>query len=180
MKYATLQLETRGEWQRLAAAEQTRRVTNHGQIMNALLAARLRSGPSGLVFAAAGLRTDPGAAVTVKKEHGRSLCMDGPFPETKEGINGFTIIEFDSRHDAIAFARNEHTHDSHVSELRPIRDFWWISQTSGPVAPKVFMLTFTDDERATRDRSESERKQVRRHHQGIAAEYAAQTNVHDQ
>jgi hypothetical protein len=58
-----------------------------------------------------------------------------------------------------------------VIELRPIREFWWISQTFGQAASKIFMLASVEDERAALSLAESERKEIMRHHQGVGAEY---------
>ncbi len=174
MKFLTLGLEPRGEWERLDADEQSRRVGNHTQKMTELVAARARSGPPGLIYAAAGLRTERLGTVTVKNQRGRHLCVDGPFPETKEVVNGFEIIEFSSRQDAIEFARNEHVHHSHVSEIRPVKEFWWISQVNARTTAKLFMLTSAEDERAVLSLPESERKQIVRQHQSVGAEYVTQ------
>ena len=110
----------------------------------------------------------------MKNRGGKHLRIDGPFPETKELVGGFDIIDFDSMQEAIAFARYEEAHQSLVTEVRPIREFWWISQTFGQAASKMFMLTSVGDERDVASSvSESERKQIIRHHQGVGAEYVA-------
>ena len=70
--------------------------------------------------------------------------------------------------------------ESLVSELRPIREFWWISQTFGQAASKMFMLTSVEDERASLSLPESERKQIIRQHQGVGAEYVASRAMLDQ
>jgi hypothetical protein len=95
-------------------------------------------------------------------------------------IGGFDIIDFDSYEEAIEFSKYEHAHQSLVSELRPIREFWWISQTFGQVAAKLFMLKSVEDERAVLSLPESERTQIMRHHQGVGAEYVASRGMLDQ
>jgi hypothetical protein len=176
MKYMIMGAEPRGEWEQLDASEQKRRVGYHQQKLNELLEARVRAGVGGLIFASAGLGRERDTA-TVKFRAGKHLRVDGPFPETKEVIGGFNIIEFPSRDGAIEFARHEHVHHSHVSELRPIREFWWISQFTGSPVAKVFMLTSVEDERAALTLPESELKQLRRLHQAVGAEYVAQRQM---
>lgn len=166
MKYMVSGAEPRGE--SIDAAELNRRIRYHQQKLNELLRARVRSGKSGLVFAAVGLGRE---AVTVKNRGGRQLRIDGPYPETKELLGGFDVIDFDSFDEAIEFAKDEHAHQSHVGEIRPIREFWWISQMRGQVASKIFMLKFVEDERAVLSLPESERSQIMRQHQGVGAEY---------
>ena len=106
-----------------------------GQQGGELLRARLRNGRSGLINASVGLGPS-GETVTVKNRGGKHLRIDGPFPETKELVGGFDIIDFDSFDEAIEYANMEGAHESFVNEVRPIREFWWISQTSGQAAWK--------------------------------------------
>src|SRR5258708_26352462 len=65
-------------------------------------------------------------------------------------------------------------------EVRPIHEFWWISQTSGQAASKIFMLTSVEDERAVLSIPESERTKIMRQHQGVGAEYVASRAMLDQ
>jgi hypothetical protein len=67
-----------------------------------------------------------------------------------------------------------------VNEVRPIREFWWISQTFGQAASKVFILTSVEDERAALSLPESERTKVMRQHQGVGAEYVTSRAMLDQ
>lgn len=175
MKYMITGAEPRGETP--DAEEINRRVRYHQQKLNELLRARVRAGRPGLAFVSVGLGRE---AVTVKKRDGGHLRIDGPFPETKELVGGFNVIDFDSLDEAIAFTKDEHLHQSHVGEIRPIREFWWISQTRGQVASKIFMLTFVEDERAVLSLPESERTQIMRQHQGVGAEYVTQRAMLDQ
>jgi hypothetical protein len=170
MKYMITGAETRGESDRLDADEVNRRVRHHQQKLDELLGARVRSGKTGLIFVSVGLGRDR-ETITVKNRGGKHLRIDGPFPETKELIGSFDIIDFDSYEEAIAFAKYEHAHQSLVSELRPIREFWWISQTFGQAAAKMFMLKSVEDERAALSLPESERKQIMKQHQAVGAEY---------
>jgi hypothetical protein len=179
MKYMITGAEPRGESDRLELEELGRRVRHHQQKLDELLRARVRAGKTGLIFVSVGLGPDR-ETITVKNRGGKRLQIDGPFPETKELIGGFDVIDFDSYEDAIEFAKYEHAHQSLVSELRPIREFWWISQTFGQAAAKLFMLKSVEDERAVLSLSESERTQIMRQHQGVGAEYVASRGMLDQ
>src|ERR1700722_6294944 len=126
MKYLITGAELRGESDSLDADEINRRVRYHQQKLEELRRARVRSGKPGLISVSVGLGRDR-ETVTVKNRGGKHLRIDGPFPET------------------IEFAKYEDAHRSLVIELRPIREFWWISQTFGQAASKIFMLGSVED-----------------------------------
>jgi hypothetical protein len=199
MKFTIMGLQPRGEQERLAAEEMNRRVRQHQQRLDELAMTRLQSGPPGLIFATFGL-SEEREVVAVRRERGRHTCVDGPFPETKEVIGGFDVIEFASRREAIEWAAVMQRHPRHVSEVRPIREFWWISgmvdrvrllnferwpHTPGQTpkersaAAEVFMLTSVEDERAVLRRSEGERKQIEAEQQFIGAQYVRQRSTVD-
>ncbi len=177
MKYMITGAEPRGESRQIDADEMNRRVRYHQQKLNELLRARVMAGRSGLIFVGVGLAPE---AVTVKNRGGKHLQIDGPFPETKELVGGFDIIDFDSLEEALVFGSFEHAHQSHVGEVRPVREFWWISQTRGQAASKIFMLTSVEDERAALSIPESERTKIMRQHQGVGGEYVANRSMLDQ
>jgi hypothetical protein len=179
MKYMIMGAELRGESDRLDADEISRRVRYHQQKLEELRRARVRSGKPGLISVSVGLGRNR-ETITVKNRGGKHLRIDGPFPETRELVGGFDIIDFDSHEEAIAFARYEDAHQSLVIELRPIREFWWISQTFGQAASKIFMLTSVEDERAVLSLPESERTQIMRQHQAVGAEYVQARAMLDQ
>jgi hypothetical protein len=179
MKYMITGGELRGESDRLDADELNRRIRFHQQKLDELLRARLRSGKGGLINASVGLGRDR-ETVTVKNRGGKHLRIDGPFPETKELVGGFDIIDFDSYEEAIEYANMEGAHESFVNEVRPIREFWWISQTFGQAASKIFMLTSVEDERATLSIAETERTKIMRQHQSVGAEYVTSRAMLDQ
>jgi hypothetical protein len=170
MKYMITGAEPRGESDSLDAEEINRRVRHHQQKLEELRRSRVRSGKPGLISASVGLGRER-ETVTIKNRGGKHLRIDGPFPETKELVGGFDIIDFDSYPEAVEFAKYENAHQSLVIELRPIREFWWISQTFGQAASKIFMLSSVEDERATLSLPDNERKQIMRQHQGVGAEY---------
>jgi hypothetical protein len=47
---------------------------------------------------------DPTTATTVRVEDGRTLTTDGPFPETKEALGGYYLLEADNLDEAIELA----------------------------------------------------------------------------
>jgi hypothetical protein len=179
MKYMLTGGEMRGESESIDAEEINRRIRFHQQKLDELLRARVRSERSGLINVSVGLGREH-ETVTVKNRGGSHLRIDGPFPETKELVGGFDIIDFESLEEAIEYAKYPGAHESLVMEVRPIREFWWISQTSGQAASKVFMLTSVEDERAALSLSDSERTKIMRQHQGVGAEYVASRAMLDQ
>jgi hypothetical protein len=179
MKYMLTGGEMRGESESIDAEELDRRIRFHQQKLDELLRSRLRSGRSGLINVSVGLGPSR-ETVTVKNRGGEHLRIDGPFPETKELVGGFDIIDFDSLEEAIEYAKYPGAHESLVMEVRPIREFWWISQTSGQAASKIFMLTSVEDERAALSLPESQRTKIMRQHQGVGAEYVASRAMLDQ
>ena len=170
MKYMITGAELRGESDRLDADELNRRIRFHQQKLDDLVRTRVRGGKPGLIFVGVGLGREP-ETVTVKNRGSKHLRIDGPFPETKELVGGFDIIDFDSEEEAIAFAKYEGAHESLVSEVRPIREFWWISQTFGQAASKMFMLTSVGDESLFLKLPESEQKEIIRQHQSVGSDY---------
>jgi hypothetical protein len=179
MKYMITGGEMRGESESLDPDELNRRIRFHQQKLDELLRTRVRSGKGGLISASVGLGRSR-ETVTVKNRGGKHLRIDGPFPETKELVGGFDIIDFDSYEEAIEYANFPGAHQSLVIEVRPIREFWWISQTSGQAASKIFMLTSVGDESLFLKLPESEQKRIVRQHQGVGAEYVASRAMLDQ
>lgn len=199
MKFLTMGLEPRGEWATLDADEMNRRVRRHQQQLDHLAMTRLAAGPPGLIFATFGL-SDEHEVSTVKCERGGHACLDGPFPETKEVVGGFDVVEFPSRADAIAWQTETPRLPSQICHIRPIREFWWLSgivdrsrlmrverwaatfpRTTGDGSPAgaVFMLTAVEDERVAVRRSESERKQIEAEQQLVVADYIRQRSIVD-
>jgi hypothetical protein len=179
MKYMITGGEVRGDSDSIDAVELNRRIRFHQQKLGELLQARVRSGRSGLINVSVGLGPSR-ETVTVKNRGGEHLRIDGPFPETKELVGGFDIIDFVSFEEAIEYANMEGAHESFINEVRPIREFWWISQTSGQAASKIFMLTSVEDERAVLRIRESERTKIVRQHQGVGFEYVTSRTMLDQ
>jgi hypothetical protein len=174
MKYAMFGGEPRDEGSRVAPEEMQQRIRCHQQALNDLLRARIIGGRKGLIFASIGLgpfHGGPRAALSVGNRGGRRFRTDGPFPETKEVMGGFDVADFESRDEAIEFARIKNVHDGHVAEIRPVREFWWIAHTPSASPGNIFMLSFVEHERAARSLPPDELKKAIRQHQAVGAEY---------
>jgi len=61
-------------------------------------------------------------ATTVRLKNGKTITTDGPFPETKEQLGGYSIIEAKNLDEALSVAaRNPLLRGGHSIEVRPIR-----------------------------------------------------------
>ena len=174
MKYAMVGAEPREEGRCVGQEEMQGRIRCHQQALNDLLRARVIGGRRGLIFASVGLgpfHGGPKTTLTVGNRGGRRFRSDGPFPETKEVVGGFDVIDFDSRDEAIEFAKVKNVHDSHVAEVRPVREFWWISHAPSVSPGSIFMLSFVEPNRAAVSLPPDELKKMVRQHQAVGAEY---------
>jgi hypothetical protein len=68
-----------------------------GNLIAEMTAAGVLVDTAGLMPSATGVR--------LRGENGRVTVTDGPFPETKEVIGGYAIVDVASRDEAIAWAR---------------------------------------------------------------------------
>jgi hypothetical protein len=68
-----------------------------------------------------GLHT-PDTATVVRSEHGDVLTTDGPFPEAKEQIGGFWIIEAENLDAALDWASQATVACRGPVEIRPFQD----------------------------------------------------------
>jgi len=114
MKYMITGAEVRGESDSLDVDEINRRVRFHQKTLDDLLRARVRGGRGGLINVSVGLgpTRDDGHR---ENRGGKHLRIDGPYPETKELVGGFDIIDFDSYEEAIEYANMEGAHESFVT-----------------------------------------------------------------
>jgi len=182
MKYAMMGAEPRAEVGHISTAEQERRIRCHQQALNDLLRARVIAGRTGLIFVSVGLGSFHGGteqALSVGNRRGKRFRTDGPFPETKEVVGGFDIIDFASRDEAIEFGKVKNMHATHIEEIRPIREFWWISHSPKLAETNIFMLSSVEDGRATSEPSAEESKKIIRQHQAVGAEYVNQRGMVD-
>jgi hypothetical protein len=183
MKYVMMGGGLRDELGGVGAAEQERRVRCHQQALNDLLRARVIAGRTGLIFVSVGLgpfHGGEGRTLSVGNRGGKRFRTDGPFPETREVVGGFDIIDFASREEAIEFAKvKKNVHATHIEEIRPIGEFWWISHSPRLTETNIFMLSSVEDGRAASDHSPEERKRIIRQHQAVGAEYVTQRGMVD-
>jgi hypothetical protein len=182
MKYAMMGAGVRAEVGRIPPAEQERRIRCHQQALNDLLRARVIAGRTGLIFVSVGLgpfHGGEGQTLSVRNREGKRFRTDGPFPETKEVVGGFDIIDFASREEAIEFGKIKNMHATHIEEIRPIREFWWISHSPKLAEANIFMLSSVEDGRGASDLSPEERKKLIRQHQAVGAEYVTQRGMVD-
>ncbi len=182
MKYAMTGAGLRAEVGRISPAEHERRIRCHQQALNDLLRARVIAGRTGLIFVSVGLgpfHGGEGRTLSVGNRAGRRFRTDGPFPETKEVVGGFDIIDFASREEAIEFGKVKNSHTTHVEEIRPIREFWWISHSPKLAETNIFMLSSVEDTRAALNLFPEERKKIVRQHQAVGAEYVTQRGMVD-
>ncbi|WP_410770353.1 YciI family protein [Fontibacillus sp. BL9] len=81
---------------------------------------------AGVVLAAEGLHASSGGIrISYPEPGGKPKIMDGPFTESKELIAGFTLIEVNSREEAIEWAMrmpDPHGNGEGVIELRQVID----------------------------------------------------------
>jgi hypothetical protein len=182
MKFAMMGLGLRDEIGRVAPAEHERRVRTHQQALNDLLRVRVKAGRSGLIFLSVGLgpfHGGEGKTVTVGNRGGRRLRTDGPFAETKEVLGGFDVIDFESREEAIEFAKVKNTHDTHVEEIRRIREFWWIAHAPSVSPGNIFMLSSVENEQVALSLPSEELKKIVGQHQAVGTEYVNQRAMLD-
>ena len=61
------------------------------------------------------------AATTVRMRHGKLVCTDGPFAETKEQLGGYHLVECHDLDEAMAIAARIPTlHAGGAIEVRPV------------------------------------------------------------
>jgi len=76
---------------------------------------------SGVWVFAGGLHT-PDTATVVRSQDGEILTTDGPFPEAKEQIGGFWVIEADNLDSALDWASQATIACRGPVEVRPFQD----------------------------------------------------------
>ncbi|HET7413775.1 MAG TPA: YciI family protein [Pararhizobium sp.] len=76
---------------------------------------------AGVLISCDGLHP-PSMGARVSFSGGQPLVTDGPFPETKEVLGGYWIIDVASRDEAIAWARRCPGADNEVVEVRQVQE----------------------------------------------------------
>jgi hypothetical protein len=76
----------------------------------------------GVLLALDGL-LPPSAGARVSFSAGKPTVTDGPFPEAKEVVGGYWMIQAKSREEAIEWAKRCPASDNEVIEIRQVHDF---------------------------------------------------------
>jgi hypothetical protein len=99
-------------------------------------------GKAGVLLALDGLTPPATMSARVTFKDGKSKVTDGPFPETKEVVGGFWIIQVKSREEALAWAsRIPAKDDEMVVEVRRLFDL----TDFDPETQKEIRTRFGDD-----------------------------------
>jgi hypothetical protein len=77
---------------------------------------------AGVLLALDGLHP-PSAGARVSFAGGRATVTDGPFPEAKEVVGGYWLIQAKSKEEAIEWAKRCPVSDNGVIEVRQVHDF---------------------------------------------------------
>jgi hypothetical protein len=144
------------------------RVKRHVEALTRVVEKRSVSGATGLVLE---FGLGPGGK-TFRRKGGKPLLLDGPFAETKEQLAGLDIIDFQSRADAIEYAKSAFAHESHVTEIRPVLEMWWIQNRGPRPDSKLFALLMRGDENREDLRGASD--SILNQHWGVTREYIGQ------
>lgn len=112
MKYALLIHLGEGISERMSAADSAARIEEHRRLQRDAAAA----GHYERAVRLAAVDT----AVRVATRGEEQVVTDGPFPETKEHLVGFYLIDSESLEQAIAYARRIPVHPHGTIEIRPI------------------------------------------------------------
>jgi hypothetical protein len=93
---------------------------------------------AGVLMSSAGLQ-GPSTATTVRVANGKSQVLDGPYPDSKEQLGGFHIIDVADLDAALSWAVRSPTALYGVVEVRPVREKTiseWLAEL-GPAEPNA-------------------------------------------
>ena len=79
-------------------------------------------GKAGVLVALDGLTPPATMSARVTFKNGKSKVTDGPFPETKEVIGGFWIIQVKSREEALEWASRIPGRENEMVEVRQVME----------------------------------------------------------
>jgi hypothetical protein len=79
---------------------------------------------------------EPETATTVRVRDGRTLVTDGPFPETKEWIAGYDLLQADSLDQAVDYATRHPVARFGALELREVWGDFVPERDGEPLAPR--------------------------------------------
>ncbi|MBW4701533.1 MULTISPECIES: YciI family protein [unclassified Micromonospora] len=117
MKYLILishNEQARDAWQDMSDTERQLGVKAHAALVEDLAAA-------GELIVSEAL-ADPATARRVRVDRGRTIATDGPFPEVKEYLAGFYLVECDTIEQAVAHAARVPEAQLGLVEVRPVLD----------------------------------------------------------
>jgi len=77
---------------------------------------------AGVLLALDGLHP-PAAGARVSFSGGKPRVTDGPFPEAKEVLGGYWMIQVKSNEEAVAWAKRCPGSDNEIVEVRQVQDF---------------------------------------------------------
>jgi len=97
-------------------------------------------GKAGVLLALDGLTPPATMSARVTFKGGKSKVTDGPFPETKEVVGGFWIIQVKSREEALEWASRIPGSDNEMVEVRRLFDI----TDFDPRDPKEIQKKFGD------------------------------------
>ena len=98
-------------------------------------------GKAGVLLALDGLTPPATMSARVSFKDGKSKVTDGPFPETKEVVGGFWIIQVKSREEALEWASRIPGRDNEMVEVRRLFDL----TDFDPETQKEIRKKFGDD-----------------------------------
>jgi len=98
-------------------------------------------GKAGVLLALDGLTPPATMSARVTFKDGKSKVTDGPFPETKEVVGGFWIIQVKSREEALEWASRIPGRDNEMVEVRRLFDL----TDFDPETQKEIQKKFGDD-----------------------------------
>jgi hypothetical protein len=98
-------------------------------------------GKAGVLLALDGLTPPATMSARVTFKGGKSMVTDGPFPETKEVVGGFWIIQVKSREEALEWASRIPGKDIEMVEVRRLFDL----TDFDPETQKEIQKKFGDD-----------------------------------
>ena len=172
MKFGIMAYETQVEWAEVPTQEEhLRRMRNHQNNLNQITLQRGIIGRQEFAFTSTGLPEPGSRAITVRLNDGEQLAMDGPYAETKELLAGFDVIGFDSIEAVVEYGKKLFDHPGHTTEIRPVKDVWWIHNRSSRTGGSRYLLTILVDESKWARLPDAERERTRRHRENTAMSY---------
>jgi hypothetical protein len=114
MKFILMDYVGENGWTELTKAEQEHWLGAYRSYMEAMTKAGVLKSSSGLY--------PTSTATTVRTSDGKLQVLDGPYPDTKEQLGGFHIIEVADLDAAISWASRSPTAIHGVVEIRPVME----------------------------------------------------------